>query len=91
MSVLIFFVAGVLTGWIIRKRPKLVIASNWGATLFLGVLIFLMGLSTGSRSDIMENFSSLGLTSVVLALAGVFGGILLTLPLARKFKKVDCE
>ncbi|MEM5773556.1 MAG: LysO family transporter, partial [Anaerolineaceae bacterium] len=80
MDVLLYFAAGAGIGWIIRKRPKLVIASNWGSSILLGLLIFIMGLSTGGRADIMSNLSGLGFSALLLALGGIAGSILFTIP-----------
>ncbi len=91
MSVLLYFAAGAAIGWVIRKRPKLVIVSNWGASILLGLLIFLMGLSTGSQPDIMKNLSTLGFSALLLALGGITGSILLTLPIGRKWHGEDEE
>ncbi|MCE5206906.1 MAG: LysO family transporter [Chloroflexi bacterium] len=84
-NILIFFAVGVFLGWLIRKHPKWIKSASWGSSILLGLLIFLLGVSTGSRPDVLGNFSKLGFTAVALALGGIAGSMMFVIPATRKW------
>jgi len=85
--VLVCFVVGIGIGFLLRSRKNL---QKWVGKLtdvVVCALLFLLGVSIGSSSDIIENLSSLGLQAFVLSFGAVAGSILAMLPINSLFFK----
>ncbi|MEG1615386.1 MAG: LysO family transporter [Bacteroidales bacterium] len=70
-TILLLMMAGIGTGYLFRRfnftfLPKII-------TLLIWVLLFLLGVDTGSNEMIMSSLHTIGLEALVLTLAGVAG------------------
>ena len=73
IQVLVVMVLGGFVGFLIRKRAKLITINDKLIMIAIFVLLFFMGISIGSNSEIMCNLPVLGLKSLIVAIGGVFG------------------
>lgn len=78
LSLLAFLFLGILIGkvcagreWIVRVLPRV-------QTLTLWLLLFMMGVSTGSIEDILGKLSRMGLLGLVSAILAIIGSVILT-------------
>jgi hypothetical protein len=78
--ILLAVLAGSLAlGWFIgsRKMFQNRIAKTARFVMFaaLGTLLFVMGLSLGSRPEIVSNLHTIGLQALTISLGGAFGAV----------------
>ena len=83
LYILLFFACGVAAGWLLRKKRRLGKVVERITTVSIGTLIFMLGLSAGGHPEVSENFSRLGLASILLTIGAIAGSILATWPLAH--------
>jgi hypothetical protein len=76
--------SGTLLGVVLRRRSRLLTASNHIMSLSILALLFLLGLSVGANEDITHSLDRLGLEALVLSLAGTGGSVLLAYLLYRR-------
>jgi len=78
ITVLIIMSFGIIIGWFIHSKAKLLKAisglTNWAIYL----LLFLLGLSVGTNEKILNNFDKIGLQSIIITLFAVVGSILVS-------------
>jgi len=74
-EILIIMLAGILIGFIFKKKRTLITASDKLAGWSIYLLLFLLGLSIGNNEIIINNFARIGLTSILLTLSGVSGSV----------------
>ena len=81
LTIIIIMFCGIALGRLLRNRklPWLGVATN--------VLIWLLGIEVGNDDRIIRGIASLGLEALVIALAGVAGGAVLSLLLWRYTSK----
>lgn len=76
LEVVIIMFAGMLIGYVFRKKTALnvVIGKSTLWTIFL--LLFFMGLTIGKNDLIMQKLSTLGLTALIITLSAVMGSVI---------------
>ena len=77
ITVVAIMTAGMLVGYIIRKRTTLIKINDKLVMYAIYLLLFILGLSIGANEVIMKNLPTLGLKALALTLGGVIGSILL--------------
>jgi uncharacterized membrane protein YbjE (DUF340 family) len=77
-EVIIALCAGVLTGFILRKKTRLLHGAEKASTVAVFVLLLLLGAGIGSNEAVLRNLPRLGARAVVLSLAGVAGSAALS-------------
>ncbi len=84
MNALFILIVSICIGILFRNKdffkPSGKIA---GAT----VLLFVFGISIGANSYIIENISTLGIQSLLLAMAGIAGSVTAVVIIRLKFKR----
>ena len=85
LTIIIIMFCGIALGRLLRHRklPWLGIATN----VLIWLLLFLLGIEVGNDDRIIRGIASLGLEALVIALAGVVGGAVLSLLLWRYTSK----
>lgn len=85
LTIIIIMFCGIALGRLLRHRklPWLGIATN----VLIWLLLFLLGIEVGNDDRIIRGIASLGLEALVIALAGVAGGAVLSLLLWRYTSK----
>ena len=81
LTIIIIMFCGITLGRLLRHRKMawLGVATN----VLIWVLLFLLGIEVGNDDRIIRSIASLGLEALVIALAGVAGGAVLSLLLWR--------
>lgn len=77
LTVVIIMVAGMLAGYLLRKRNRVISVSERLVTYAIYLLLFLLGVVIGTNPQIMENLHTLGLKALLITLGGVMGSITL--------------
>lgn len=65
--------AGMLLGFLLRKQRL-----SWihkAITVFIWLLLFLLGIDVGSNQEIINGLHTIGLEAVILTLAAVLGSV----------------
>ena len=85
LTIIIIMFCGIALGGLLRHRklPWLGVATN----VLIWLLLFLLGIEVGNDDRIIRGIASLGLEALVIALAGVAGGAVLSLLLWRYTSK----
>lgn len=78
IEVLIIMVLGSCLGFLIRKKSKLIAINDKLIMIAIFVLLFFMGISIGANRKIMSNLPVLGLKSLLIAISGVVGSIVVS-------------
>lgn len=79
--------AGILLGFLLRQRKKLMSVNEKLITYAIYLLLFMMGVSIGSNEQIMNSLSSLGITALLVSAGAVAGSILLGFFVSKIFFK----
>ena len=85
LTIIIIMFCGIALGRLLRHRklPWLGVATH----VLIWLLLFLLGIEVGNDDRIIRGIASLGLEALVIALAGVAGGAVLSLLLWRYTSK----
>ena len=85
LTIIIIMFCGIELGRLLRHRklPWLGVATN----VLIWLLLFLLGIEVGNDDRIIRGIASLGLEALVIALAGLAGGAVLSLLLWRYTSK----
>jgi len=73
---LIILAAGILLGWLIRRKFHTSLISAIMVTVC--VLLFVMGLRTGTNENLIKSISNIGLISVILVVFALGGSLFAT-------------
>lgn len=76
-SILLFMLAGIALGYCFRH---VVLFHKTEKTISITILclLFFFGLSIGANRSLISNFSSFGLQALLLAVAGLFGSLIMS-------------
>ncbi len=85
ISIILFFVLGILLGWVIRKKYVLKRAIDKLGVVSVCGLLFLLGVSVGSNNLIVKNLKEIGAISVLFAGSAIAGTIILTIIIDKLF------
>lgn len=83
-SIILMMIAGIVAGYLLRMVRLLGHVGrliSW--TIYL--MLFVLGLSVGSDRDIIGNLREIGLSALLLAVAGIAGSVLLSYAVYRLF------
>ncbi|MDI3527075.1 MAG: hypothetical protein PWR03_1258 [Tenuifilum sp.] len=78
---------GIILGFILKSKKKLVRLNDKLVTYAIYLLLFMLGISIGSNEQIMNSLSSLGLIALIVTIGGVLGSIVLGFITYRLFFK----
>lgn len=74
-TVLIIMSLGILAGFLVRNKPKVIIWNDRAVSAAIYLLLFLLGVSVGGNQQIMGNLGSLGLRALSLAFGAIVGSV----------------
>jgi uncharacterized membrane protein YbjE (DUF340 family) len=77
-EVIIALCAGVLTGFILRRKTRLLHGAEKAANAAVYALLLLLGVSIGGNGDVLRNLPRLGARAALISLAGVAGSAALS-------------
>lgn len=69
--------AGIVVGYLLRSKKKLILASEKMTIWAIYLLLFLLGIAIGSDERIVQNLPTLGWEAFLLTIGGVAGSIIL--------------
>lgn len=79
--------AGLLAGFLIRGRARLIRVTHGAIAVSIFALLFLLGLSVGANDAITSSLARLGLEALVLSVGGTAGSVALVYLLYRGFAR----
>jgi len=74
-TVLTIMSAGIILGYLVRNKIRLIKYFDHSINIAIYLLLFLLGISVGANKTIMNNLGSLGLKALLLALGAVAGSV----------------
>lgn len=77
LTVIVLFISGIIAGRFFRNRES---SRRWIdilVTWAVYILLFLLGISVGINDKIINDFTKIGYTSVLLTIGAVAGSIIL--------------
>ncbi len=77
-EILIIMSAGMLSGFFIRGRQRIIFIVEKTSGFSIYILLFLLGLSVGSNKILISGFGRIGVNAIAISLASVVGSILLS-------------
>lgn len=77
MEVLAIMMVGMLAGWLLRKRQRLLIWNARLINLAIYFLLFFLGVTIGTDETIVSTLPTLGVKAFWLSLGGIAGSVLL--------------
>ena len=77
IEVLIIFAVGIIIGVFLRKRKMALKIVDKFINVAIYLLLFLLGISVGGNQQIVRNFHEIGYYSLMVAVAGVLGSIIM--------------
>jgi uncharacterized membrane protein YbjE (DUF340 family) len=87
--VLLLMTLGIVIGWFLHKRKKFIKITSEITNWAIYLLLFLLGLSVGTNKEILNNFSTIGLQSIIITVFAVAGSILVSWLTYTLFFKKD--
>ncbi|MFB6317997.1 LysO family transporter [Saccharicrinis sp. FJH54] len=76
LTILLIFVAGILTGHIVKKRKGIIKTSSRLTFLSVLALLFLLGYEAGHNPQVQAHFDTIGIKALVISLFSVAGSII---------------
>jgi uncharacterized membrane protein YbjE (DUF340 family) len=76
MFFLIFLIAGLAAGWVLKPKGRALDIIRGGVSLSIGLLLFLMGLSIGSDKTVLLQWRNVGSEALIITLFSVAGSLL---------------
>ncbi len=78
ITVLIIMTSGIIIGWFLHKKEKILKILSGLTDWAIYILLFLLGLSAGTNEKILNNFDQIGLQAILITLFAVAGSILVS-------------
>lgn len=76
-TVLTLMTIGIIIGFTIQDKRKIVKAIDPMISMAIYALLFLLGISVGTNEIIISNLDTLGAQALLLTLGGVMGSVVL--------------
>ncbi|SRR6056297_1862983 len=77
IKVVLIMTAGILVGYLLRSKKRLILGSEKMTIWAIYLLLFLLGVAIGSDERIVQNLPKLGWEAFLLTIGGVAGSIIL--------------
>lgn len=77
LTVILIMTAGIIFGYMIQSKKKLVAGLNKSVLWIIFILLFFMGVSVGGNAEVMNNLDTIGLRGLQLALVTILGSVIL--------------
>ena len=79
--------AGLLIGYLLRRRKKLISICDRVTTVLIWALLFVLGAWVGTNEEVMDNLHGLLLDAGILCIASVAGSLLVLSVAAKLLPK----
>ncbi len=87
-EVIACLIAGILVGFLLRDKEKLISLSDQTSVYAIYLLLFLLGLSAGGNKIVLSSFARLGWMAFVLTAGSIVGSVLLSWVVYRRFFRI---
>ena len=87
LTVVLIMMAGIVLGYFLRARKRLVAINDKFITYAIYLLLLLLGISIGSNKTIVANLPVLGVKALIVTIGAMVGSILLALLTYKLFFK----
>lgn len=87
IEVIVLLIVGMLIGYLLRRKKKVLKINRTLTSLSIYALLFVLGASLGSDSQLLEKLPSIGLHSIILSVLGIGGSVALAALLYHKVFK----
>ncbi len=77
IKVLLIMIAGIVAGYLLRRKEKTIKWLNKSALYIIFLLLFFMGIAVGNNPTIMENLGTIGLKGLILSVFALLGSVML--------------
>ena len=74
---------GVPIGFLIRNHPRLIKTVDYSLTWSVRILLFLLGLSLGSNTTIIQQLDTLGIQAIIITFFCISGSLIAAKLLSR--------
>ena len=78
ITVLLLMTSGIIIGWFLHKKKKILKISSELTNWAIYILLFLLGLSVGTNEKILNNFDQIGFLAILITVFAVAGSILVS-------------
>jgi uncharacterized membrane protein YbjE (DUF340 family) len=75
ITVLLVMLAGIATGFFIRKFPNLIKANDKLISWAIYFLLLLLGISVGLNKTIIQNLDKIGVQAAIITLGAIAGSV----------------
>jgi uncharacterized membrane protein YbjE (DUF340 family) len=83
--ILILLLTGTLVGYAFSRRRGFNVVTDKATMYIIYLLLFFMGLSVGTKPEVMKNLTGIGLDALLIAIFAISGSILTSFFLYRYF------
>lgn len=78
ITVLLIMTSGIIIGWLLHKKEKILKISSEITSWAIYLLLFLLGVSVGANEKILNNFNTIGYLSITITVFAVAGSVLVS-------------
>ena len=89
ITVLLLMLAGIVAGYLLSSRRKLLKINDKLIQWAIYGLLFLLGISVGVNKTIIQNLDKIGLQSAIITIGAVTGSVLVIWALYHLFFKSE--
>jgi len=89
ITVVSIMAGGMLLGFLLRAKQRIVSGNEKLITYAIYLLLFMMGVSIGSNEQIMNSLSTLGIVALIVSMGAIIGSILTGFLVFKLFFKND--
>lgn len=87
ITVLLLMLAGMLTGFLLRRETTILKINEKLTSLAIYVLLFLLGISVGLNKMIIQHLDRIGLQALLITIGAISGSVVALWILYRHFFK----
>jgi uncharacterized membrane protein YbjE (DUF340 family) len=92
LKVFIFLFAGIITGFLLREKKRVVAFFEKALMFSVFLLLFFFGAEAGLNEKVTSTFFSSGINGILISVGAVLGSILFSIPVYFFiFKKKEAE
>ncbi len=89
LFVTIALLSGIAVGFLLKEKKTLPLIAGRVSTATIFILLFLLGLSIGKNSEVLNNLSTVGVQAAVLAAGGALGSAVFSFFIHKYFFVVE--
>jgi uncharacterized membrane protein YbjE (DUF340 family) len=78
ITVISLLVAGIILGYLLRNKRKLLVVSARLTDGAIFLLLFFLGVSVGMNEEVISNFKNIGLQAFLLTVLATLGSVVVT-------------